>query len=116
MLEQEGEEAKNHPVVYASRTSSKHEKSYGITDLEAFGVVWVLRHFRVYLLGHACVFITDHAPLRALLKAKHQSGKLARFIQMTAKFNMEINKYRPGRHHSNADALSRAHLESVNSG
>ena len=72
-------------MVYASRTSSKHEKSYGITDLEALGVVWPLRYFRVYLLGHACVFIIDHAPLRALLKAKHKSGKLAKFIQTTAK-------------------------------
>ena len=114
VLEQEGEEGKNHPVAYASRTLSKHEKNYGITDLEALGVVWALRHFRAYLLGHACVVVTDHAPLRALLKAKHQSGKLARWGQTIAEFNVEI-KYRPGRQHSNADALSRAPLESVNS-
>ena len=106
VLEQEGEEGKNHPVAYASRTLSKHEKNYGITDLEALGVVWALRHFRAYLLGHACVVVTDHAPLRALLKAKHQSGKLARWGQTIAEFNVEI-KYRPGRQHSNADALSR---------
>ena len=84
MLEQEGEEAKNHPVVYASRTSSKHEKTYGITDLEALGVVWPLRYFKVYLAIGSC-FIIDHAPLHALLKAKHKSGKLAKFIQTTAK-------------------------------
>ena len=114
MLEQEGEEGKNHPVAYASRTLSKHEKNYGITDLEALGVVWALRHFRAYLLGHACVVVTDHAPLCALLKARHQSGKLARWGQTIAEFNVEI-KYRPGRQHSNADGLSRAPLESVNS-
>ena len=113
MLEQENEEGVNHPVADASRTLSKHEKNYGITDLEALGVVWALRHFRAYLLGHACVVLTDHAPLRALLKARHQSGKLARWSQTIAEFNVEI-KYRPGRQHSNGDALSRAPLESVN--
>ena len=35
-------------------------------------------------MGHACALVTDHghAPLRALLKARHQSGKLARWGQM----------------------------------
>ena len=75
--------------------------------MEALGVVWALRHFRAYLLGHACVVVTDHAPLRTLLKARHQSGKLARWGQMIAEFNVEI-KYCHGRQHSNADALSRA--------
>ena len=45
VLEQEGEEGKIYPVAYASRTLSKHEKNYGITHLEALGVVWALRHF-----------------------------------------------------------------------
>ena len=72
-------------------------------------MVWALRHFRAYLLGHACVVVTDHAPLRALLKARHQSGKLARWSQTIAEFNVEI-KHHPGRQHSNADALSRAPL------
>ena len=99
VLEQKDEDGKNHPVAYASHTLSKHEKNYGITDLETLGVVWALRHFRAYLLGHACVVVTDHAPLSALLKAKHQ---LVWWGQTIAKFSMEI-KYRPGRQHSNTD-------------
>ena len=62
----------------------------------------------IYNGGHPCV-VTDHAPLCVLLKAQHQSGKLAGWSQTIAKFNEEI-KHRLGRQHSNADALSRAPL------
>ena len=64
-------------------------------------------------MGNAFVVVTDHAPFSAPLKARHQSGKLAKWGQTIAEFNVEI-KYRPGRQHSNADALSRAPIESVN--
>ena len=63
VLEQEDSGGQTHPVAYASRTLSKHERNYGITELEALGVIWALRHFRAYLLGHSCVVMTDHAPL-----------------------------------------------------
>lgn len=50
VLEQEQDDGLLHPVAYASRTLSKHEKHYGITDMEALGVVWAAKHFRAYLL------------------------------------------------------------------
>ena len=61
VLEQEQDDGQLHPVAYASRTLSKHERNYGITDLEALGVVWAAKHFRAYLLGHKCLVYTDHA-------------------------------------------------------
>ena len=103
MLEQE-QDGKLHPVAYASRSLTKSEKNYGVTELEALGVVWAVKHFRSYLIGHKCVIFTDHAPLKSMLAAKHPSGKLARWSQT---LDVEI-QYRPGRKHSNADALSRA--------
>lgn len=51
VLEQE-QDGRLHPVAYASQTLSKHESCYGITDLEALGVVWAAKHFRACLLGH----------------------------------------------------------------
>ena len=66
VLEQEQEDGQLHPVAYASRTLSKHERQYGITDLEALGVVWAAKHFRAYLLGHTSVVYTDHALLKAI--------------------------------------------------
>ena len=32
------------PIAYASRTLQPHEKNYGITELEALGVVWCRRY------------------------------------------------------------------------
>ena len=80
-------------LAYASRTLSKHEKRYGITDMEALGVVWAAKHFRAYLLGHDCTVFTDHTPLKAMLKAKHQSGRLARWATVSSELNLDI------RHH-----------------
>ena len=110
VLEQEQEDGRLHPVSYASRTLSKHESRYGITDLE--GVVWACKHFRAYLLGHRTVVYTDHAPLKAMLKAKHPSGKLARWAGIISELDLDI-QYRPGRKNANADALSRCPLERV---
>ena len=112
VLEQEADDGQPHPVAYASRTLSKREHNYAITKLEVLGVIWALRHFRAYLLGHSCVIVTDHAPLKALLKARHQSGKLAQWSQTIAEFDLEI-RYWPGRAHGNSDALSRSQMENV---
>ena len=54
---------------------------------------------------------TDHSPLRSMLKAQHPSGKLARWSQSLCEFDLEL-RYRPGRVNSNADALSRAPVDS----
>ena len=62
VLEQEQENSKNHPISYVSCTLSKHERKYGITELEALGVVWAITHYRAYLWGHQCSVYTDRAP------------------------------------------------------
>lgn len=113
VLEQEQEDGQLHLVAYASQAISKHEANYGITDLEALGVVWAAKYFRAYLFGHHSSVFTDHAPLRALLKAKHQSGKMALWAGLIAELNLDI-QYRPGRKNANADALSRALLPARN--
>ena len=110
VLEQVQTDGTSHPIAYASRTLSKHEAKYGITELEALAVVWALRHFRAYLLGHSCTVFTDHAPVKSLLNSRHPSGKLARWAQTVAEFDLEL-KYKPGRKNANADALSRSPLD-----
>ena len=107
VLEQEEMDGKSHPIAYASRSLSKAEKNYGITELEALGVVWGAKHFRAYLYGYKCVVFTDHSPLLSMLKVQHPSGKLATWSQSLSEFDLEV-RFRPGRVNSNADALSRA--------
>ena len=108
VLTQKQNDGSVRPVAYASRTLQPHEQNYGVTKLEALGVVWAVRHFRHYLYGHHCdVFtdhkalkflgvvwavrhfrhylyghhcdvFTDHKALKSLLNTPHPSGKLAR--------------------------------------
>ena len=78
-----------------------------MTELEALGVIWAVKYFCAYLIGHKCLVFTDHAPLKSMLAAEHPSGKLARWSQTLAEVDAEM-QYRPGKKHSHADALSRA--------
>ena len=110
VLVQEQPDGQLHPVAYASQTLSKSESRYGITELEALALVWAAKHFRAYLLGHPCTVYTDHAPLQAMLKAKHSTRKMARWASVIAELDLDI-RYRPGRVNSNADALSQSPLE-----
>ena len=86
--------------------SSHHERNYGVTELEALGVVWAVKHFRHYLYGNRCDVYTDHEVLRALLNTPHPSGKLARRGLTLQELDLHIH-YRPGPKNTNAVALSR---------
>ena len=74
--------------------------------METLAVVWAAKHFRPYLLGHHCTAFTDHSACLALLNSPHPSAKLARWAMCIQELDLEI-KYKPGKHNSNADALSR---------
>ena len=114
VLEQEQSDGELHPVAYASRSLTPTERRYGVSELEALAVVWALKNFRAYLLGHETVVYTDHAALRSLLNTHHPSGKLARWGMAIQEISPEI-RYRAGRKNGNADALSRVPLESIES-
>ena len=107
VLAQKQDDGTVHPVAYVSRTLQPHEQNYGVTELEALGVVWAVRHFRHYLYGHHCDVFTDHAALRSLLNTPHPSGKLARWGLALQEVDLAIF-YRPGRKNKLADALSRS--------
>ena len=107
VLTQKQEDESTRPIAYASRSLLPHEKNYGVSELEALAVVWSVRHFRMYLYGHKCHVFTDHKALKSLLNTPHPSGKLARWGLALQELDLEVH-YRPGRHNTNADALSRA--------
>ena len=64
------------PISFASCTLQPHEQKYGISELEALGVVWAVKHYRHY---HRCTVFTDHEALKSLLNTPQPSGKLARW-------------------------------------
>ena len=93
-------------ISYGSRTLSKSEKNYCVTRKELLALVYFMRQFRSYLLGHPFLVRTDHSSLRWLSQFKQPEGQLARWIEQLQEFDFQI-EHRKGRDHSNADALSR---------
>ena len=82
------------------------KKNYAITELEALGVVWTVKHFHHYLYRHGCEVYIDHEPLITLLNTPYSSGKLARWGLTLQEVDLVIH-YRSRKHNSDADALSR---------
>ena len=81
-------------------------KNTCISELETLGLVWAVRYFRPYLLGHHTVVFTDHSACLSLLNTPRPSGKLARWAMTVQEMNLTL-KHRSGRQNANADALSR---------
>ena len=106
ILSQPQDDGTIHPVAYASRSLNQHEKNYGISELETLGLVWAVRYFRNYLLGHPCVVYTDHVACLSILNTTRPSGKLARWALTIQEMDLAI-KHKSGKKNQNADALSR---------
>ena len=106
ILGQKDEEGKEYVIAYASRLLKNAEKHYSVTEKECLAVVWATKHFRVYLFGKQFFVITDHRSLEWLLTLKDGSERLLRWSCYLQGLDFKII-YRPGRHHTNVDALSR---------
>ena len=102
-----------HPIAYASRTLSRSEKNYTITELETLAVVWAVSNFRTYLYAHDVTVYTDNSAVRAVLETPNPSGKHARWWSKVYESGLKTIKiiYRPGKTNVNADALSRSPVD-----
>ena len=93
-------------VAYGSRSLTKAERNYCATKKELLAVIVYLEHFRPYLLGKQFTIRTDHGALTWLHKFKQPEGQIARWLQKLQEYHFTI-VHRPGKQHSNADAMSR---------
>lgn len=101
--EQDGKEV---VLAYASRTLSRTERNYGVTRRELLAVVYGLKMYKQYLLGHHFVIRTDHSALQSLRKTPDPIGQAARWQTFIEQFSFTIVNI-AGTRHRNADALSR---------
>ena len=100
-----------HVVAYGSRRLNPHERNYSPTEGEALSVVHFIKYWRSYLYGpRPFLVVTDHSALVPMLgelsRAKDLDGRLARWQLKLQQYNFTV-QYRPGRLHSNVDALTR---------
>lgn len=107
----EGEER---VIAYASRTLSRAEKNYGVTEKELLALLFCIEKFRPYIEGVRFKCITDHYSLLWLNNLKNPTGKLARWAVKLRQHNFELI-HRKGSSNVVPDALSRIPIqESVN--
>ena len=104
-LSQIANDQKEHPIAYASKSLRKEEVNYGATELECAAIVWAIEHFHKYFGTDHFTLITDHSALK-WLKSSQPKGRLGRWIMKLQPYNFTII-HKPGRIHSNVDALSR---------
>jgi hypothetical protein len=107
VLSQEGR-----PIAYASRSLNEHEKHYGVTKLEALGVVWAVDKFKVYLQQRKFELITDHKALVKFKEMKDTNPMLERWSIKLSEYDYNVT-HRAGKNHSNVDCLSRDVLETL---
>lgn len=96
-----------HPIAYMSKSLSKQERNYSITEREALAVLEALEHWRCYVDdGRKFIVYTDHSALKWFLNLNNPTGRLARWGVRLSAFNFEI-KHRRGSENIIPDALSR---------
>jgi len=106
VLAQLDDNNKERVIAYASRSISQAERNYAPTELECLAAVWGMEHFRPYLLHQQFELITDHAALQWLFNKPDPPRKFMRWIIRIMEFPYQV-RYKKGKLHSNADALSR---------
>lgn len=107
--EQNGQEK---VIAFASRSLSKSERNYSVTERECLACVFGCEKFRPYVEGAHFTVITDHASLKWLFNMRDLSGRLARWSVRLNQFNFNI-EHRKGKFNVVPDALSRSPVESA---
>lgn len=94
------------PIAFTSRTLTRQERNYSVTEKECLAVLFGVEKFRGYVEGSEFTVETDHSSLLWLYKLKDPIGRLARWCLRLSQFSFKII-HRKGSQNVVADFLSR---------
>jgi len=99
-------EGREHPILFLSRKLTPREELYGASEKECACIVWALSKLSCYVHGGEFTIETDHSPLTWLSNVTNRNPRLLRWSLTLQPYAYRI-KYKKGKHHANADGLSR---------
>ena len=105
ILFQQDSEGNERVITYASRTLSKAEKNYSVTEQECLAVIWAVTYYRQYLHESPFILITDHSTLKFLFSHKMFQTRLAKWITIMQEYDYKV-LYKSRKKHTNVDTLS----------
>lgn len=94
-------------ICYLSRSLTKQEQKYTVTEKECLAVIWSVEKLRHYLEHTHFKVITDHHSLLWLHRLKDPQGRLARWALRLQPYDFELI-HRKGKDHVVPDFLSRS--------
>jgi len=109
LLQKDNETGKEHPIHFISRSLTRAEKHYGITDLEGAALYYCITKLKPYIDGNPIptIVYTDHKPLLGLFKNKEpHNARQTRWCLTASMLGVDI-RYETGKKNVLADALSR---------
>lgn len=99
-------------IAFCSRSMSKAERNYCVTQRELLALLFCIEKFRPYVEGVHFRVITDHYSLLWLNKLKEPTGKLARWALRLQQYSFEL-AHRKGKLNVVPDALSRIQVDEL---
>ena len=89
MLAQEGEERAEHAVYYLSKKLLQYEANYSLVEKICLAVIWATKKLRHYFQSYRVQAVSKHDRLRYLQQTPSLTGKLARWLVLLTKFDID---------------------------
>lgn len=93
-------------IAYASKTLSRSERNFSVTERELLAVIFSIDKFRPWIEGTRFTVVTDHASLLWLNNMQNPAGRLARWAVKLRQHSFDL-VHRKGRFNVVPDCLSR---------
>lgn len=97
-------------VAYESRKFSGAELNYDTREKEFYSIIHALKKWKHYLMDKRFILYTDHHSLQFVLKQKLPTGRVIRWLDTLADYDMDI-RYIQGPKNVVADCLSRKDID-----